>query len=957
MDRDTALRLLRLDASATPDEVESAFRRLTADLRGQIAAASAEAHRSEYRTAHDELERAVDTLRASDASQTVDRATADPVPRSHHLSLPAGRVLAGRYEIRRRLGAGELGATFVALDRERGVEIALRVFAPDLLEVPGVTERLIGAVDAAREINHPGIVDVHAVARDEALLLVTTALPYGTTLRREMDAHAAAGHRFPVDEVVHIAVSLCAALGHAHPRRVHGGVKPENIFLCDDGTVKLADFGIDASIETGASSRIGVSRRQVVYLAPEQLKGAADIDHRADQYATAAVLYEMLTQQPPVGRVISASRKDPEIPVALSQALDRALAAEPSDRFADMSAFALALAKGAASSTRRTWRWVATLVLLLLIAAGVTMPRWRGAVSSAIESVLRDPNAETAAGHAREQALAAASTWRKLAESQSPRQHEEDAALADAAFSAGEDYFAVMDYERAAESFQLARELYESLETAVRLLQDEPAKAAQSAKDLFEQLKPLERVLYGRAAGAFVRVQRCEKSLVNARADEERNEIETRCRDAHAELALLNRLKTLTHAHVLDPSLRGPIADALREADRLVAEGRRQAALSAQAECATLLERLLAWPEQAEAALRDEAAVVAETDRVRSAMGRTALQLEDVQSALGDAEAQIAAGREKLEAGQVSEARERFEAARVGVAGVSVRAVKGLLAQAEFFEADGRPAAAMQALHELFAIEPDHAASRELASRIVTHRLTNSIGMELIFIPPGTFTMGSPLDEPGRDDDEGFREVEIARGFYMGATEVTQAQWSAVTGANPSGHKGDDLPVEQVTWDEALAFCRTLGEREGRIYRLPTEEEWEYACRAGATTPFSFGETISSDQANYDGEGVYGGGVKGVFRNETVPVGTFPPNAWGLHDMHGSVWEWCPDSRKDYPPSPVRRPDEAAPIEGRILRGGSWRSRPRYCRCANRVREMEGAQLDIIGLRVVLESE
>ncbi|UCC29559.1 MAG: formylglycine-generating enzyme family protein, partial [Phycisphaerales bacterium] len=168
---------------------------------------------------------------------------------------------------------------------------------------------------------------------------------------------------------------------------------------------------------------------------------------------------------------------------------------------------------------------------------------------------------------------------------------------------------------------------------------------------------------------------------------------------------------------------------------------------------------------------------------------------------------------------------------------------------------------------------------------------------------------------------------------------------------------GDDLPVEQISWEGALEFCRRLSAEEGRQYRLPTEAEWEYACRAGTTTPFSSGETISTDQANYDGEYEYGSGVKGVFRNQTVPVAEFPPNAWGLHDMHGNVWEWCPDGYEDYPPSPVTRSAQEPPIEGRVLRGGSWRSRPRYCRCANRVRDLEGSRLSNIGFRVVLESD
>jgi len=205
----------------------------------------------------------------------------------------------------------------------------------------------------------------------------------------------------------------------------------------------------------------------------------------------------------------------------------------------------------------------------------------------------------------------------------------------------------------------------------------------------------------------------------------------------------------------------------------------------------------------------------------------------------------------------------------------------------------------------------------------------------------------------------------------MGATEVTQSQWYSIMGDNPSHWTGDDLPVEQVSWEDALEFCRRLSDREGRLYRLPTEAEWEYACRAGTTTPFSFGDTITTEQANFDGaiangndldngntsEDESGDASTGVFRNLTVPVAGFPPNAWGLYDMHGNIWEWCPDGIKDYPESPVIRTAEEAPVEGRVLRGGSWRSRSRYLRCANRVRDLDGSKLSNIGLRIVAESD
>lgn len=177
----------------------------------------------------------------------------------------------------------------------------------------------------------------------------------------------------------------------------------------------------------------------------------------------------------------------------------------------------------------------------------------------------------------------------------------------------------------------------------------------------------------------------------------------------------------------------------------------------------------------------------------------------------------------------------------------------------------------------------------------------------MVYIPGGSFLMGAPETEEGsrsRDSERPQHRVEIAP-FYMGRYPVTQAQYQAVMGENPSYFKGENNPVERVSWHKAKEFCQKLSEQTGKTYRLPSEAQWEYACRAGTTTPFYFGETISTDLANYDGNSRYGNGKKGVYRIKTTPVRSFPPNAFGLYDMHGNVWEWCEDIwHKNYEGAP-----------------------------------------------------
>ena len=207
----------------------------------------------------------------------------------------------------------------------------------------------------------------------------------------------------------------------------------------------------------------------------------------------------------------------------------------------------------------------------------------------------------------------------------------------------------------------------------------------------------------------------------------------------------------------------------------------------------------------------------------------------------------------------------------------------------------------------------------------------------LRWIEPGSFMMGSPEDEPERFDDETLHQVTLSEGFWLGATTVTQALWQAVMQENPSNFKGDERPVEQIIWEDVQKFMDQLNTAiPGLELVLPSEAQWEYACRAGTTTPFFFGENITTDQVNYDGNYPYAGGEKGEYRQETVDVKALPCNDWGLYQMHGNVWEWCRDWFGDYPTDPVI--DPVGPPDGRdrVCRGGSWHDFAGLCRSAFR---------------------
>jgi formylglycine-generating enzyme required for sulfatase activity len=217
----------------------------------------------------------------------------------------------------------------------------------------------------------------------------------------------------------------------------------------------------------------------------------------------------------------------------------------------------------------------------------------------------------------------------------------------------------------------------------------------------------------------------------------------------------------------------------------------------------------------------------------------------------------------------------------------------------------------------------------------------NDLGMRFVLIPAGTFLMGSPEDEQGRDEDEALHEVRISAPFYLQTTEVTNAHFDRIMTGHASGRHldGPDQPVVNVSWDDAVEYAKALSARSGeRRYRLPTEAEWEHACRAGTSTPFCHGASIRTDLANFDGRVPYRSGEEGTFRGRTTAVGTLGRSAWALFDMHGNVFEWCADAyvadRRGERTEPPMRSD--APEYARVIRGGAWASAGSALRAANR---------------------
>ena len=243
---------------------------------------------------------------------------------------------------------------------------------------------------------------------------------------------------------------------------------------------------------------------------------------------------------------------------------------------------------------------------------------------------------------------------------------------------------------------------------------------------------------------------------------------------------------------------------------------------------------------------------------------------------------------------------------------------------------------------------------QEHLAKYFVENLVNGINLEMAYIPSGTFLMGSSPTEKDSNENERPQHQVTVKPFYMGKFSVTQAQWKAIAALpkierklklDPSYFKGDNRPVERVSWYDVIEFFSRLSEATGKKYRLPSEAEWEYACRAGTTTAFHYGETITGELANYDASFTYADEPKREWREQTIPVGQFPPNAFGLYDMHGNVWEWCQDNwHENYRRAPKDGSSWntkawnfifGSPFR-RVVRSGSWFSLADWCRCTQR---------------------
>ncbi len=832
-----------------------------------------------------------------------------------------GRVLSG-YRLDERLGEGSMGAVFRATQLQLGRSVALKVLPPALSERRRYIERFLQEARTLARINHPYIVHIYDLFEADGLFCIAMGLVEGGTVR---DLIQREGGRVAEDRAARVAYQTARGLWAAAQHGVvHQDIKPDNLLLADDGTVKIADFGL-AQVKTPGSEEGGKIQGSPSYMSPEQWKGRSD--QRSDLYALGCNLYEMLTGHPPFRALTTEGFRDlhcgkpapslldtqPDCSPAMAGVVARLLEKDPELRFQTAAELGHALkplckapehAEAAPSpqpqrrtSTRvrklrsqrvgpqRTPMWPFVLLAVLLALGGWWVVRGPSTpdpttISVRFEALEPQPGALLRNRQVRLRG--------KLVE-----------------LDAGE--------ERVLDKLQIDGKTVDvrrngSFEHLVELQEGDNRCELRAGKTRLQLQWFVDSV-----APQLAFLEPAGGSLVDTLGVDVRLLVQERDLEAV-------EVNGLPVQRIADDTL--GVSVPLRHGNnRLQAVARDRAgnesrvALEVQADTAS--------PQ-----LQVDVALVATGARlsIRADEPLSWIEVGGRRTPANGPQAEL-----EVELRPEQDSLELQAADRVGN---QTRIVLPL----------DRPEPENPGPEPWWPVTLEQQAASIRAEQPVT--LRNSLGMDFVLVPAGTYWRGSPPEEPGHREDELEHKVHLPAPYYLGAREVTQAQWVAVMGANPSWFQleGGAAPVESVTWLQAVHYCNALSALEGLPpayaidaeqaqlleplgpgYRLPSEAEWEYACRAGSELAFSTGARLLSSQAHIDTEG-------GAPR----AGGSYSANTWGLYDMHGNVYEWCGDWYGAYPEGEVEDPRGPAQGSRHVTRGGAFDSPAQLCRSAER---------------------
>ena len=907
MDKPAALRILGLTEGAGADEVNLVRTSKIADIEKKRAAAPTPDLKKKFDEILVKFDLAADVLLA-DVSVGVENDSPEVTNDSGKIEFQPGDVLAGRYEIKELIGQGSVDAVYRALDTKGDREIAIKILLPALTQNEEVLELFLKEAKISSNLAHPNIANVYEVQSEDDLYFLTMELLEGQSLADMMQIRHQENQIFDESELFELMEQVVSALSYAHEQTIHREIKPENVWLDKSGKVKLTDFGIVQLQNPSERMQNCADIGTVYYMAPEQVKGDGNVDARADIYALGIMLYHLATGSVPAGLIKSLHEKRPDLSEGFCAAVMQCMASDVNDRPQTaedllellqkkhiekiVSAHAAKTATEKNRGANKSMIAAAALLLVIIGVGGLIATNGKESASSGEQSMSTQQQTEGI------KLLGQINSLKKRLNN-SISDLEKD--VAEAKRANNKQLKTLQLWQKNSKRFIVNSNTITELE-GEQAVGEGYLKTPKQAARATETLTAVKK--------GYASLLRCFQNL----------------EDFGSQQLKYQRLQAQWKKSGLGES---SIKDAIA-ADKLIEEANQKGE-----GCLTLelTSKAIAQYQQASKQLEPLLAAENKTAAARADWEKykKTFSLENP-AAITDAELAIEQAGKHKRGGALTEAIASNTAAQQAFSQAKTQ-VSGQVEAKRQKWAEGRKLDAAK----LSKVKQAKISEFQKGKTVKV----DGVSLKLRGIPAGSFSMGS---KNGDADEKPVHTVKI-KAFYLQETEVTWNQYQICMNDDVCESDGDELdgkgsrPVINVSWKDAQQYIKWLNKKTGQRFRLPSEAEWEYAARAGTTTDFSWGNNISCTNAHYNG----GDGSDCYYAPEgddtgSLEVRSFSPNAWGLYDMHGNIWEWVQDCWNDsYNGATANgRAWESGNCKKRVVRGGSWGFGPKDLRSANR---------------------